>query len=76
MAFGTGSVNKGHDVTAYVEQAIEAGFDHIDTATRQFESLFLSRHKCDVYHCSQIIETKIASEKESGNQDWIGTSCL
>lgn len=36
MAFGTGSVIKGHDVTAYVKQAIETGFDHIDTAARQF----------------------------------------
>ncbi|CAL1712927.1 unnamed protein product [Somion occarium] len=32
IAFGTGSKWKGHDVTAYVEQAIELGFSHIDTA--------------------------------------------
>ncbi|THH30049.1 hypothetical protein EUX98_g4138 [Antrodiella citrinella] len=32
IAFGTGSKWKGHDVTAYVEQAIEVGFSHIDTA--------------------------------------------
>ncbi|KAJ3476647.1 hypothetical protein NLI96_g11019 [Meripilus lineatus] len=40
IAFGTGSKWKGHDVTAYVEQAFEAGFSHIDTAqyyrTEQF----------------------------------------
>ncbi|KDQ62685.1 hypothetical protein JAAARDRAFT_171241 [Jaapia argillacea MUCL 33604] len=32
IAFGTGSVWKGHSVTEYVEQAIETGFSHIDTA--------------------------------------------
>jgi diketogulonate reductase-like aldo/keto reductase len=32
IAFGTGSVWKHHDVTEYVEQALESGFDHIDTA--------------------------------------------
>ncbi|KAL5524716.1 hypothetical protein ACEPAF_9861 [Sanghuangporus sanghuang] len=32
IAFGTGSVLKGTDVTDYVEQAIEKGFSHIDTA--------------------------------------------
>ncbi|KAI0917440.1 hypothetical protein AcW1_007363 [Taiwanofungus camphoratus] len=32
IAFGTGSKWKGHDVTDYVSQAIEAGFSHIDTA--------------------------------------------
>ena len=37
MAFGTGSVIKGHDVTAYVKQAIETGFDHIDTAACLFK---------------------------------------
>ncbi|EPQ50985.1 Aldo/keto reductase [Gloeophyllum trabeum ATCC 11539] len=32
IAFGTGSVWKGKDVTKYVEQAVETGFSHIDTA--------------------------------------------
>ncbi|EJC98889.1 Aldo/keto reductase [Fomitiporia mediterranea MF3/22] len=32
IAFGTGSSMKGKDVTEYVEQAIEKGFSHIDTA--------------------------------------------
>ncbi|KAF9533292.1 Aldo/keto reductase [Crepidotus variabilis] len=32
IAFGSGSVNKGHDIHEYVEQAIEAGFSHLDTA--------------------------------------------
>ncbi|KAJ3517443.1 hypothetical protein NLJ89_g505 [Agrocybe chaxingu] len=32
IAYGTGSVNKGKDVHLYVEQAIEVGFSHIDTA--------------------------------------------
>ncbi|THV02968.1 Aldo/keto reductase [Dendrothele bispora CBS 962.96] len=32
IAFGTGSKWKWHDVTSYVEQAIDAGFSHIDTA--------------------------------------------
>jgi len=32
IAFGTGSVNKGRDVSDLVIQAIEAGFSHIDTA--------------------------------------------
>lgn len=32
LAFGTGSKFKSKDVTAVVEQALEAGFSHIDTA--------------------------------------------
>ncbi|KIL59056.1 hypothetical protein M378DRAFT_131847 [Amanita muscaria Koide BX008] len=32
IAFGTGSVLKGTDVSEYVEQALETGFSHIDTA--------------------------------------------
>lgn len=32
IAFGTGSVNKGKDIHAYIEQAIDAGFSHVDTA--------------------------------------------
>jgi len=32
LAFGTGSKWKGTDVTEYVEQALETGFVHIDTA--------------------------------------------
>jgi len=40
IAFGTGSVMKNTDVTEYVEQALESGFSHIDTAqyyaTEQF----------------------------------------
>ncbi|CAA7262783.1 unnamed protein product [Cyclocybe aegerita] len=32
IAYGTGSVNKGKDIHLYVEQAIEVGFSHIDTA--------------------------------------------
>ncbi|KAJ6535125.1 NADP-dependent oxidoreductase domain-containing protein [Mycena capillaripes] len=32
IAFGTGSIYKGVDVTQYVNQALDAGFWHIDTA--------------------------------------------
>ncbi|PFH49972.1 hypothetical protein AMATHDRAFT_62141 [Amanita thiersii Skay4041] len=32
IAYGTGSTMKGRDVTEYVEQALESGFSHIDTA--------------------------------------------
>ncbi|KAG6856967.1 hypothetical protein H0H87_011637 [Tephrocybe sp. NHM501043] len=32
IGFGSGSVNKGKDVTDIVHQAIEAGFSHLDTA--------------------------------------------
>ncbi|EIM83189.1 Aldo/keto reductase [Stereum hirsutum FP-91666 SS1] len=32
IAFGTGSVWKGQDVVTYIDQALEAGFSHIDTA--------------------------------------------
>jgi diketogulonate reductase-like aldo/keto reductase len=32
IAYGTGSVLKGQDATGYVVQAIEGGFNHIDTA--------------------------------------------
>ncbi|KAJ7069517.1 Aldo/keto reductase [Mycena amicta] len=32
IAFGTGSVNKGHDVSGICSLAIEAGFEHLDTA--------------------------------------------
>ncbi|KAF7298752.1 Aldo-keto reductase [Mycena indigotica] len=32
IAFGTGSVNKGKDVSGIVTLALEAGFEHLDTA--------------------------------------------
>ncbi|KIY71994.1 Aldo/keto reductase [Cylindrobasidium torrendii FP15055 ss-10] len=32
LAYGSGSVWKGHEVAPYVEQAISVGFDHLDTA--------------------------------------------
>ena len=32
IAFGSGSVNKRKDVHQYIEQALEAGFSHLDTA--------------------------------------------
>ncbi len=32
IAFGTGSALYGRDATDYVEQALENGFSHIDTA--------------------------------------------
>ncbi|KAJ3843457.1 Aldo/keto reductase [Lentinula raphanica] len=32
LAYGTGSKMKRHDITQYIEQAIEMGFSHIDTA--------------------------------------------
>ncbi|KAF8625998.1 hypothetical protein AX17_006721 [Amanita inopinata Kibby_2008] len=32
IAYGTGSVMKGKDVAPYVEQALDCGFSHIDTA--------------------------------------------
>ncbi|KAJ3988090.1 Aldo/keto reductase [Lentinula detonsa] len=32
IAYGTGSKMKFHDITQYIEQAIEVGFSHIDTA--------------------------------------------
>ncbi|KAF8707064.1 hypothetical protein AX14_013704 [Amanita brunnescens Koide BX004] len=32
IAFGTGSALKGQDVSSYVEQALNFGFSHIDTA--------------------------------------------
>ncbi|KAJ7813850.1 Aldo/keto reductase [Mycena olivaceomarginata] len=32
IAFGTGSIYKHMDVTRYVQQALDAGFSHIDTA--------------------------------------------
>ncbi|KAJ7193777.1 NADP-dependent oxidoreductase domain-containing protein [Mycena pura] len=32
IAFGTGSIYKHMDVTRYVQQALDAGFEHIDTA--------------------------------------------
>jgi len=35
MAFGTGSVMKEkEDVVGFVEQALDSGFDHIDTSPR------------------------------------------
>jgi len=36
IAFGTGSVWFGRDATEYVEQALESGFDHIDTAASPY----------------------------------------
>lgn len=41
IAFGTGSVNKGRDIHEYVEDALEHGFSHIDTAQRKL-SIFQS----------------------------------
>jgi predicted aldo/keto reductase-like oxidoreductase len=38
MAFGTGTVLKGRDATDFVAQALESGFDHIDTAAGPFPS--------------------------------------
>lgn len=32
IAYGSGSVNKGKDIHQFVEQALETGFSHIDTA--------------------------------------------
>ncbi|KAF5312025.1 hypothetical protein D9619_002399 [Psilocybe cf. subviscida] len=32
IAFGSGSVNKGNDIHLYIEQAIDVGFVHLDTA--------------------------------------------
>ncbi|KAH8818652.1 Aldo/keto reductase [Flagelloscypha sp. PMI_526] len=32
IGFGTGSVNKGQDITPYILNALEAGFVHLDTA--------------------------------------------
>ncbi|KAF9564165.1 Aldo/keto reductase, partial [Agrocybe pediades] len=32
IAFGSGSVNKGKDIHRYIEQAIDTGFSHLDTA--------------------------------------------
>ncbi|KAF8962973.1 NADP-dependent oxidoreductase domain-containing protein [Flammula alnicola] len=32
IAYGSGSVNKGQDIHYFIEQAIEVGFSHLDTA--------------------------------------------
>lgn len=32
IAYGSGSVNKGQDIHQYIEQAIDTGFSHLDTA--------------------------------------------
>lgn len=32
IAYGTGSVNKGKDIHEWVENALDQGFEHIDTA--------------------------------------------
>lgn len=41
IAFGTGSVWYGRGVTEYVEQALESGFDHIDTAASPYLRLLV-----------------------------------
>ncbi|KAH9160221.1 2,5-diketo-D-gluconic acid reductase [Lactarius sanguifluus] len=43
IAFGTGSKLKNKDVTAVVEQALEAGFSHIDTAAFYANEQFVGR---------------------------------
>ncbi|KAH9033515.1 NADP-dependent oxidoreductase domain-containing protein [Lactarius pseudohatsudake] len=43
IAFGTGSKLKYKDVTAVVEQALEAGFSHIDTAAQYANEQFVGR---------------------------------
>jgi diketogulonate reductase-like aldo/keto reductase len=46
IAFGTGSVMKEkEDVTAFIGQALDSGFDHIDTAARLCYTLVLSSAK-------------------------------
>jgi len=41
IAYGTGSVNKGKDIHDYVENALEQGFEHIDTAQSIWRRLIL-----------------------------------
>ncbi|KAI9459696.1 NADP-dependent oxidoreductase domain-containing protein [Lactarius psammicola] len=41
LAFGTGSKLKDKDVTAVVEQALEAGFSHVDTAAAYANEQFV-----------------------------------
>jgi diketogulonate reductase-like aldo/keto reductase len=43
IAFGSGSVNKGHDIHHYIEQAIDTGFTHLDTAQCEYARVVL-RH--------------------------------
>lgn len=40
IAYGSGSVNKGTDMSALVELALETGFSHIDTAAGEPEYRF------------------------------------
>ncbi|KAJ3812667.1 NADP-dependent oxidoreductase domain-containing protein [Lentinula lateritia] len=43
IAYGTGSKMKFHDITQYIEQAIETGFSHIDTAVFYKTEKFVGR---------------------------------
>ncbi|KDR83094.1 hypothetical protein GALMADRAFT_57385 [Galerina marginata CBS 339.88] len=43
IAYGSGSVNKGKDIHQFVEQAIETGFSHIDTAQYYANEQYVGR---------------------------------
>ncbi|THU90882.1 Aldo/keto reductase [Dendrothele bispora CBS 962.96] len=59
IAFGTGSKWKGHDVTTLVEQALESGFSHVDTAA--------------VYQTEQYVATAIRESGLSRSEFFVTT---
>ncbi|KAJ7304621.1 Aldo/keto reductase [Mycena albidolilacea] len=55
IAFGTGSIYKHTDVTRYVQQALDAGFSHIDTA-QYYET---EQYVGDVIHDSGLARSDL-----------------
>jgi len=66
LAFGTGSKWKGTDVTEYVEQALETGFTHIDTAAyyENEESVGVGLKQSGLARSDFYITTKYSSGGE------------
>ncbi|TEB40159.1 2,5-diketo-D-gluconic acid reductase [Coprinellus micaceus] len=67
IAFGSGSVNKGKDVHQYIEQAIETGFSHLDTAQYYFneESVGKAIRESGLDRSEVYITSKYSNGKET-----------
>lgn len=71
IAYGTGSVNKGNDIHDYVENALEQGFEHIDTAQCMWRRLILG-FEFGLSSVKQPIGTRKASESLFARADSVG----
>ncbi|KAL9711306.1 hypothetical protein Ac2012v2_005846 [Leucoagaricus gongylophorus] len=60
IAYGTGSVNKGNDIHEYIENALDQGFEHIDTAQfyRNEESVGIAIRQSGLSRSEIFVTTK------------------